>query len=233
MRVDLGLCWVLVAGLCGVYGKAEGAVVPYRELSAFLADSGPLIFESFEDSPLLPYERHGPIALSGFTVVTENLFCITTTALSSGQHPSDGVKFLAYNSFGPVPVRELTIRFDQPIVALSFDVIDFGDLPLYLGQTLTMTTSAGDSILMSKTVGDYDPPDGNQFFFGILSDIPLSEISLYTTNQDTIALDAFRYRFVPEPSIFAVTIIGTAVLIGFARFVRRARGLNASAGGET
>ena len=223
MRGISGLCWVLFAGHCGLLGGAQGAVVTYRDLSAFLADSGPLVLQSFEGTPLFPYEKHGQIEVSGFTVVTENLVGIMTAGPTSGQHPSDGAQYLAYNSYGPVPARGLTIRFDQPILALSFDVIDFGDLPAYLGQTLTMTTSAGDSVLMGKTVGDYDPPDGNQFFFGILSDTPLSDITLYTTAQDNIALDAFRYRSVPEPSSFVFAVAGFGVLIGGGRFARKNR----------
>jgi hypothetical protein len=63
-----------------------------------------------------------------------------------------------------------------------------------------MTTPAGDSITIKDMVTYLDLPNGSEFFFGFISDVPLTEVTFHTTIADNVEIDAVRSSALPEPS---------------------------------
>lgn len=184
---------------------ARSAVVTFSDLPSFLSAAGPASFESFEQTPLLPFQSNPSLDLGPFAFGSDGSFGIVTTGPTMGQHPTDGVRYLALNA------RTFQLTFAQPIRALALDFIDCGDLPLSVGQTLSMSAPASATIL--QTVGDFDPPNGYEFFFGFVSDVPVTEVTFHTTVGDNMAMDSIRYSAVPEPSAYLISASGVAWLI--------------------
>jgi hypothetical protein len=203
--------------------RTQAALVLYPDLATFFSAAGVVALESFEQTVPLPYGAHPPTSFDAFTLSTSGSsasnghFGVLTTGPTMGQHATEGTHYLAYNA------RTFRLSFSQPIRALSLDFVDFGDLPLFQGQELTMTTSAGDSVLLKKTVGDFDPPNGNEFFIGFTSEIPLTEVVFHTTIPDNMNVDAVRYAVVPEPSATLVGLCGAVWMLSRRRGLRCGR----------
>ncbi len=191
--------------------SARAAIVTHSDLASFLLAAGPVAFESFEQSAPLSYGTHPATSVGPFTMAADRSFGIVTTGPTIGQHATDGTHYLATNA------RMFRFTFPQPIMALSMDIVDFGDLPVDLGQELTMTTSAGDPILVRKTVGDFDPSNGNVFFFGFTSSVPLTELIFTETADDNMNVDAVRVATVPEPSGALMRLGGAGCLLALRR----------------
>lgn len=205
--VNFAFCFVPAA-------PASAAIVTYSNVAEFVSAVGPVQFESFENVAPLPFAVHQATVIGPITVSSDGRFGIVPSGPSQGQHATDGIQYLAYVA------RNLRLTFAQPITALSLDFIDFGDLDLLYGQVLTMNTSAGDSVFIAKTIADFDPPNGNEFFFGFTSSVPLTEITFHTTVADTIAIDAVRIASVPEPSAMLMQVCGAAWLVSRRRGLR-------------
>jgi hypothetical protein len=204
---------------------APAALVIYPDLRSFLVVTGPTALESFESLPELALGFHSPTRFNDFTITSDGRFGVLTTGPTVGQHPTDGTHYLglAYDA------NPLLLSFANPIHALSLDIIDFGDVPFYLGQTLSMTTSAGDSMVINRTVADYDPPNGNVFFFSFSSDIPLTSVTFQTVIGDTMGIDAVRMSSVPEPLASLLLGWGISCLFARRRPANRCASRNASA----
>jgi hypothetical protein len=211
----------LATNLLAVHGKAT--LVTFPTLGEFSLAVPSVEFESFEQVDLLEFDLHSPVDIGAFTISSDARFGVVASGPTMGQHPTDGLRYFVSN-FSSVS-RALVFTFEQPIMALSMDFIDFGDLPLFLGQILSMTTSAGDMIVIK--IADVDFPSGNEFFFGFISDIPLTDVTFHTTAADTIAIDAMRHSALPEPSVGCLWC-GAMMLICRRRSLRSAVGLVSS-----
>lgn len=188
---------------------ALAALVIYPDVPSFLFATGPAALEGFEQHPELALGFHSPTRFNDFTITTNGRFGVLTTGPTLGQHPTEGTHYLGL-AYDANPFR---LSFANPIHALSLDIVDFGDVPFNLGQTLSMTTSAGDSMVINRTVADYDPPNGNVFFFAFSSDIPLTSVTFQTVVGDTMAIDAVRTSSVPEPVAFLLWSGGLSCLL--------------------
>jgi hypothetical protein len=193
---------------------APATIVTYPDLASFLSAAGRVAFESFEETPLLDFEVHPSTLIGAFSLTSDGRFGVLTTGPTVGQHATTGTRYLAYNA------RTFTLSFTQPITALSLDFIDFGDLPVFLGQELTMTTSAGDYFLIKKTLADFDPPNGNEIYFGFTSNVPLTEVAFQTGVGDHMAIDSVRSAAMPEPVASLLGLWGAAWMVTRARAPR-------------
>ncbi len=210
MRVCLHVQAAVVLTFVGfLSSRLTSAIVTYTNLSSFAAAAGSVDIESFEQLPPLAFENHPPTVVGPFTLSSSQSygFGILTTGPTQGQHATSGTYYLAFNA------RVLLLTFAQPITALSLDFIDFGDFPAYLKQELTMTTSAGDSFLIAKTVEEFALPNGNEIFFGFTSDVPLTEVTFHTSISDNVAIDSMRYAYVPESSTMVLGLCGAGWIL--------------------
>lgn len=183
-------------------GSASAALVTYSDLPSYLSASGPVSLESFEQLETLAMGRYSQIDLASLIVRSDGRYGILMTGPSFGQYPTEGAQYLAFMA------ETVQFVFTKPITALSLDFVDYGDLPTENMGTLSMTTSAGDSVII-KEPGPY-PGSGNMFFFGFRSDDPITEVTFHLTRGDieNVAVDAVRYASVPEPSVGLLGVFG-------------------------
>jgi hypothetical protein len=206
-------CASVVTGVTGA--SATAAVVIYPDLPSLLSASGPLSMESFEQALPLNFAAHPPTDLGSFVVSSDGRFGIFTTGPTTGQRPTDGTHYLAFQA------RTLQLSFAQPITTLSLDFVDYGDLSTGYPVTLSMSTSAGDLVSIKE---DGFLPNGNVFFFGFRSDVPLWDVTFHLSqgHLETVAVDAVRYSTVPELSSGNLLICGLLWLLGRRRGVHPA-----------
>lgn len=131
----------------------------YDDEAAFLAATGDLMLESFEDVAATNSFTSDTIVLPGFTVTgSYQPLCLGIWDMPFvGGFATDGANWLGYQSG-----QDETLVFDlaEPATAFGLNVTDWGDFGE--GQ-LIFSNDLGESFVVDVT----PHPDGNQIFFGV------------------------------------------------------------------
>lgn len=118
-----------------------------------------------------------------------------------GAHASEGSHFVAV---GTSPAKFM-FAFDVPRTHFGFSVIDYGDA----GSGVLRASFAGGNPMIVDTTR----PDGEEVFFGIVSDLPLLNVQIICTNSgDSFAVDGLIMGTVPAPGAWGAAAIGAAWL---------------------
>jgi PEP-CTERM motif len=203
----------LVIATAFLASTSNAAPMFFTNKAAFLAAAAatPLQTETFDTTPgINPMSNTAPFSTSLKNIMLSrtgtSTFGIRAPAFQGG---SGNAAAWADSGLGP-----LTFTFPSPINTVGVDIWDLGD---YGATTLTLTTDHGSQILFNNFSGS----DNNLKFGGVI-DTSAAFVSARFTNTvttDYIEFDDLRFGVVPEPSIFAIALLGLAVL-GFRRAPR-------------
>jgi hypothetical protein len=177
---------------------AHAAVTTYTDRAAFTAAAGALTTEtfnsavsqtSFQSSPVV----FGPMSILGFGVQDDRNF-IDIPPISFTEFNIDGTTILS--AFTRTDAG-LVFTFATPITAWG---ADFGGLQN--GQLRSVINVAGETLT---------PPIGENglSFYGFTSSVAFTTVTFTSSGvQDGFAIDNVSFNAVPEPSSWALMIIG-------------------------
>jgi len=164
----------LVIGLMLIFGVAAHASIIYNDETLFQTDvvalSLSLANESFEGLSATNTLGSSPIVAADLTVSSTGSLGVYNTAIA-GTSASDGTNFIAHQSGFKVP---LNIDFDYAVNVFALDILDWGD---FGSGSLIFSNDAGDTF----TVAVAPQSDGNQMFFGIISDTSFNQVTFLNT----------------------------------------------------
>ncbi len=162
----------LVAGLGA--GQAYAASL-YNNEAAFLGDTGPLSFESFESA-----SGSGTSIDLGDFVVSNTSLSINTGTNTATHHATDGSKYLYHGGGG-----NLTLTFDSAIDAIGFYLTDL--FWTATGPEIVVTTNTGEVVntgITQKT---------SKAYIGILADSLFTSLTIALQAGDGVGLDSVSY----------------------------------------
>lgn len=189
---------------------AQAADAGYLDEGSFIAATGPLPFESFEDLPASSRSL-ASIVTSRFTIATTGTpIGVKQTGVNA---PEDGYGSAATHGLQYVSaylpnVSQGTITFTlaAPAKAFGLNLTDIGEVD---GQIIFRTNAgafAGDLI-----VGTHPPllPNGNVRFVGFTQDVAFTQVTLTVTGlDDAYGLDKVYVSAVPEPASALLLALG-------------------------
>lgn len=192
---------------------AYATLVTFGSKEAFAAAVDNVSYESFEGQAAVLIPANGSLDVGAFALSSTSPVSILDATFME-QHATDGSKFAAFAG------TELRFHFHSPITAFAVTVVDFGD---GAANRLSLSTSAGDSLLIRETTRASEFASGSEFFFGISSTLPISSLVFHSSANpaEGIAFDGVFYS-VPEPSSVPISILGFLFLFG-ARWQRLLR----------
>jgi hypothetical protein len=235
MRKILPLSLLVVTSVFGSnLTSANAAVMTYTTESSFTLGTpsqNPAV-QSFENG----ITATNTTALSSlnaapFTVTSQTpgvTFGVYDQKDVAGAHATDGDNHIVTSgSEGISQTYSVNFHFNTAVSSFGLWVTDFGDVgfgaDLLLGATFTDGTGQAFTIDTNSTGNNSDNGNGNQRFFGIVSNgLKFTDFQLVVT-RDPIGFDEVYYdtESVPEPSTFALGAIGMMGL-GFWRRKRAA-----------
>lgn len=178
----------------------------------FLSNAGTVAFESFETSALS--SNQSSLSVSGFTMsmsAGDSLSVVNQNNVGGQAHR--GRQFVEFN----VAANTVTYTFDTAITSFGINITDFGDRE-YVGD-LTFTNDLG-----AQFVAATQGADGNDQFFGFVSDTAFTQVTFNQPNPDDYySVDGVYFggnapTSVSAPAPFALLGLG---LIGLAAVRRR------------
>ncbi|MET0066899.1 MAG: hypothetical protein ABW076_11205 [Candidatus Thiodiazotropha sp.] len=170
---------------------------------------------------LLRFDRVTVEAASG------TRFRIETEYKNEGDFVSEGLSSIAAAPGGYLDWGEVTFRFDAPVNAIAFDLLDVASS---LGDTvLTLSTDSGFQAVLFNLPGT-DRNEGRLDRIGLYD--PLQAFSAFTlgfdcslaqgscATDDLVGVDALRFAAVPEPGLWLLLGLGLPMVWGAQRFSR-------------
>ena len=205
----------LISMLCPATSLA--AAVFYNVSADFLAVSGQVAFDSYEDLVLDGYVDQ--VVRPGFTmnsVVTPSipeegyglyLYNFTT---GFGAYATHGDSFVVHQSD-----TDGILRFDfaSPVTAFGLSITDW-ESPTGTDATLSFSNELGDQ----HVIATGPLANGNELFFGIVSDTPFTQAEFLSTSPlEAYGLDSVYYTaVVPLPGSLLL-MIGALLPLGAVR----------------
>lgn len=201
-----------------INAKSFAIITTFSTEASFLSAAGDLTLESFE----------GASVTNSFTTTTlslDDIFINTLAGATIGvfgpgspptfeADPTDGLNFFGFSNVeSDVPGSAISFSFSHPITEFGAFFMD-SEIGAFV-----FNTNVGDSIQFT----DPSFPDGSIVYFGAISSVPFTEITITNANSnlDGVGIDSIRYTAVPEPSTY-VGILGIGVFV-FTYFKRRFR----------
>ena len=181
--------------------------VTYSDEATFLAATGPLSFESFENTATGSYSE---VVTPGFSMTSSSELYPLVIADSFGW---------AYDGNHTAWFFEnLTFNFANPTDAFGLNIRDWGTQGT---ATLTFSNNIGDELMIAMGVAE----NMNDLFFGVITDFNFTQVQINNTvTNDGILTDAIHYRQIieesppiPEPATLTLFGAGAAALF-FRRF---------------
>ncbi|MGB7418040.1 MAG: PEPxxWA-CTERM sorting domain-containing protein [Erythrobacter sp.] len=208
----LAMSSVLSLVLIGV--PASAAQTIYTSASDFsVAAGGGLSFESFENpetGPTVTYPGFSVTESGGVNVITQTSLNSFFTAATV-----DGSNSIWYDDNGS---SVATFSFLTPISAFGLSTA-FAE---------SATASFGGGISGFLSLGANTPG-----FFGVISDTPFSTVTVNVSGSPQVGFDALSFGIaqtgaVPEPTTWAMMLLGFGFIGGAMRFARRGQKLTVS-----
>lgn len=175
----------------------------FDNATQFLAAAGPLSFDSVEDLVI----DDGPVAsLSrpGYTLTSDisgpglggdyGIYAFHFPA-GFGAFATDGTTYLVHQSDTGAT---LSFDFAVPVTAIGFSITDW-ESPTGANAELIARNELGDEHLIAS--GPF--PNGNEIFFGMVSDTPFTHLDLFNTSpREAYGIDGiyFSATAVPIPA---------------------------------
>jgi hypothetical protein len=150
----------------------------------------------------------------------------TTTLLSNGAYPTDGLRLISINS-----ANTLSITFSNSIAAFGYFGTDLGDS----GNTLTMQFfDSANNLVSSSAIGNTGSANSSEFFFGFIADNPTQEFTKVvfsnSSSGDAIGIDQIKIGTpsqlntkIPEPASVWGTVICGGCLVAIQRRLKRVK----------
>lgn len=192
---------------------AFASAVAFTSEPAFLDAATPTHFENFDDEPA------GSCAMS----VSTSYFNVTITPLSgtlTGVVVGNSIGWFGETNYlgGGCPSGSnnpwrLDFVMNFPVYAVGFNVESASEAPTQGGGTsvVRLDLPGGEQFVMSSCPPCY-PPGGAVYFFGFVSDTPLTAFSIVNTAySDGVGFDRFQFAAVPIPA--AAWLLGSALAV--------------------
>jgi PEP-CTERM motif len=192
----------ILACLASVQARLDAAIVNYTSLAAFNSVVGPHPLIKFDDLP------SGTILNNQYSGLGVLFPDGNDTTQANDSFLTDGVGLTGANQDVNAVI---TVQFTSAINAVGADFPGALRIQIFNGATLVGTSANFGSA-------------GTGFFGGIVSDMPFDRAILSDWMDDRVFVDNLHFASVPEPSAFALALIGAGALwIRRSRLARAAR----------